>query len=106
MKHSVAVFKKHGTLVGYIPTDISQLIDYFMKENKENFLSALFVGSRKRKVWLVVTAKFAAVTKELRVATVLLAEILKIKTKYTYFELWFAESKIVKQPMLKLLNVF
>ena len=38
---------------------------------------------------------------QLTVATILSAEILKIKTKYTHFELSFAESKIVKQPMLK-----
>ena len=42
----------------------------------------------------------------MRVATILLAEILKIKTKYTYYELRFVESKTVKQPKLKELNVF
>ena len=70
-----------------------------MKEN--NFVSALVVGPRKREVGLVVPAKLTAVTKELRVVTVLSAEIFKIKTKYTHFELKFVESKIVKQPMLK-----
>ena len=56
-----------------------------MKENKENFVSALVVGLRKREFRLVVPAKFKAVTKEPRVAAILLAEILKIKTKYTHF---------------------
>ena len=42
----------------------------------------------------------------MRVATILLAEILKIKTKYTHYELRFVESKTVKQPKLKQLNVF
>ena len=58
-------------------------------------------GAQKREVGLVVPAKFTAVTKELRVATIPSAEILKIKTKYTHFELSFAKFKIVKQPMLK-----
>ena len=47
-KDSVGVFKKDGTLVGHIPIELSRLIDYFMKENKENFVSALVVGPRKR----------------------------------------------------------
>ena len=66
-----------------------------MKENKENFVSALVVGEV-----FVVTSKLTAATKELRVAAILLAEILKIKTKYPHFELSFADSEIVKQPML------
>ena len=72
-----------------------------MKENKENFPSALVVRPRKHKVGLALPVKFTAVTKELRIATILSAEIWKMKTKYTHFELRFAESKIVKQPMLK-----
>ena len=66
----------------------------------ENNVSALIVGLRKRQVGLVPT-KFTAVTKELMFATTLLGEILKIKKKYTHFELSLAKSKIVKQPMLK-----
>ena len=100
-EHSVGVFKKHGTLVGHIPIELYQLIDYFMKECKGNFVSASVVGPGKREVALVVPTKFTAVTKKLRFATILSAEILKIKTKYTHFELSFAESKIVKQPILK-----
>ena len=73
-EHSVRVFKKDGTLVGHIPIEISRLIDYFMKENKENFVSVLVVEPRKREVGLVVPVKFTAVTKELRVATILSAE--------------------------------
>ena len=77
-----------------------------MKKSKEKFVSALVVGPRKCEVGLVVPTKFTAVTKELRVAAILSAEILKIKTNYNHFELSFAESKIVKQPMLKKVNVF
>ena len=66
-----------------------------MKEMKENFASAFVVGPRKSEVRLVGPAKFTALTKELRVATILSAEILKIKIKYTHFELRFEESSKV-----------
>ena len=62
------------------------LIDYFLKGTKENFVSAVVVRPRKLKVGLVVPAKFMAVNKELRVPTVLLKEILKGKN-YSHFEL-------------------
>ena len=51
------------------------------------------MGSRKCEVGLVAPAKFIVVTKELRVATILFAEILKIKTKYTHVELSSAERR-------------
>ena len=98
--HSVGFLKKDQTLVGHTPIGLSQLFDYFMKEDKENFISALAVGSRKRKVGHNVLATFTAAIKEMRLVTILSAEILKIKTKCTHFELSFAESKTVKQPIL------
>ena len=100
-KHSVGVFKKDGTLVGHIPIELSRLIDYFMESTEENFVSALVVGPRKREVGLVVPAKFSAFTKDKRIATILSDEILKIKTKYTHFEMTFEESKVVKRSFLK-----
>ena len=51
-------------------------------------------------------ANFSAYTDDLRVATVLSAEILKIKNKYTHFELAYTEAKIIKRPILKLFLVF
>ena len=88
-RDSVRVFKKDGILIGHIPVELSQLIDYFMKKNKEKFVSALVVRPRKHKVRLLVPAKFTAVTKKLTVLS---------------FELSFVESKIVKQPIS--LNIF
>ena len=52
-KHSAGVFKKDGTLVAHIPIELSRLVDYFMKENKENVVSALVVGSENVKFDLV-----------------------------------------------------
>ena len=72
-----------------------------MESTEENFVSALVVGLRKREVGLVVPAKFSAFTKGKRIATILSDEILKIKTKYTHFEMTFEESKVVKRPFLK-----
>ena len=62
-KHSVRVFKMDGTLVGHISIELSQLIDYFMKYDKENFVSAFVVAPKKREIGLAI----AAVTKELSV---------------------------------------
>lgn len=67
-----------------------------MIENKENFVSALIAEPRKRDAGHVLSSIFTAVTKELRVATILSAENLKRKAKYAHFEFNFAESKIVK----------
>ena len=79
-KYSVRVFKKNETLVGNITIELSQLLGYFMQEKKENFVSALVVGPRKREVGHV-SVKFTTVIKEMRLATILSAETLKIKAK-------------------------
>ena len=100
-KHSIGVYRKDGTLVGHMPIELSRLMDYFMKNKEENFVSATVAGPRKREVGLVVPANFSACTDDLRVATVLSAEILKIKNKYTHFELAYTEAKIIKRPILK-----
>ena len=51
----------------------------------------MVVGPRKREVGPVVPVKFTIFTIELRVATILSAKILKIKTRYIHFELSFAD---------------
>ena len=35
-KYAAAVFKKDGTLVGHTPIELSNLIDYFLKDGEEN----------------------------------------------------------------------
>ena len=49
-----------------------------MKEDKINFVSTLLVRPKKRELGLVVPARFTAVTKELRVRTILSAETLTL----------------------------
>ena len=100
-KHSVGVFKNDGTLIGHIPIELSGLIDYFMESTQENFVLNLVIGPRKREVGLVVPTKFSAFTKDKKIETILSDEILKIKTKYTHFEMTFEEFKVVKRPFLK-----
>ena len=48
-KHSIGICRKNGTLVGHIPVELSRLIDYFMKNKEENFVSAVVAGHRKCK---------------------------------------------------------
>ena len=64
-KHAMGVFRKNATLAGYIPIELSNLIDYFLTDAKENFASTAVVLPRKHEVGLVVPAKFTAVTKKL-----------------------------------------
>ena len=77
-KHAVGVSRKNATLVGHLPIELSNLIDYFLKDAEENFASTAAVVPRKREVGLSVPAKFTAVTKNMRVATALSKESLKV----------------------------
>ena len=57
--HAVGLFKtpsrgENKTLVGHVPIEISSLIDYFLKADKSNSVSAQVTGKRKREVGLVV----------------------------------------------------
>ena len=60
-KHSIGVYRKDGTLVGHMPIELSRLMDYFMKNKEENFVSATVAGPRKREVGLVVKRIFQPV---------------------------------------------
>ena len=99
-KHSIGVYRKDGTFVDHVPIELSRLIEYFVKSKDGNFVAAVVAGPRKREVRLVVPANFSAFTDDLRVATVLSAEILKIKKKYFHFELAYKEAKIIKRPIM------
>ena len=99
--HAIGVYKTDGVLVAHIPIGISSLIDYFLKDSSEN-LDAIVIGKRKREVGLVVLATYIAITKDLRVATILKkAELEKRKTKYSHFEMEFHinQSACKKMPI-------
>ena len=100
-KHSVGVFKRDKTLVGHVPIEISRIIDYFMQNNEKTFVPATVVGPRKREIGLVVPAKFSAYAAVRRVTDILSKEILKIKRKYSHFDLQYEEDKkLCKRPYL------
>ena len=80
--------KRKKPLLVKTPIELSRLIDYFKKENKENFFSALVVGPRRHEVRFVVPAKFTAVTRKLTVLP---------------FELSFLESKTKKNTQCHLM---
>ena len=72
-----------------------------MQNNEKNFVSATVVGPRKREIGLVVPATFSANAPDRRVADILSKEILKIKTKYSHFDLLYEEDKkLCKRPYL------
>ena len=75
--------------------ELYRLIDYFKKENKKNSFQLLLWDLENVTLGLLLQQNLQLLPK------ILSAEILKIKTKYTHYELSFVESKIVKQPMLK-----
>lgn len=47
------------------------LMDYFLKDTDENFVSAVVLGPRESKGGLLIPAQCTDVTKELKVSTVL-----------------------------------
>ena len=72
-----------------------------MQSNEKNFVSVTVVGPRKREMGLVVPAKFSAYATDRRVADILSEEILKVKTKYSNFDLKYEEDKkLFKRPYL------
>ena len=72
-----------------------------MQNNEKNFVSATVVGPRKRELGFVVPTKFSAYAAERRVPDILSKEILKIKTKYSHFDLQYEEDKkLCKRPYL------
>ena len=64
-----------------------------MQNNEKSFVSATVVGPRKREIGLVVPTKFSAYAADRRVADILSKEILKIKTKYSHFDLQYKKDK-------------
>ena len=90
--HAVGLFKtpsrgENETLVGHVPIETSSLIDYFLKANKSNSISAQVIGKRKREVGLVVPARFTACTANRRRAQILESELNKCKAKFVHLEL-------------------
>ena len=78
-----------------------------MQNNEKNFVSAAVVGPRKREIGLV--RRVDQSRSDRRVADILSKETLKIKTKYSHFDLQYEEDKkLCKRPYLlekKIVNI-
>ena len=72
----------------------------FLEANAENRLFARVTGKRKRKVGLVVPAKFSAFTAELRIARIPERELNAKAKMYSHFELNNVITKENKFPLL------
>ena len=77
-EHCVGVFKKGGALMVIYLLNFPDWLITLWKRIKINFVSTLLVRLKKRELGLVVPARFTAVTKELRVGTILSAETLTL----------------------------
>ena len=83
--HAVGAYKqeKNSTLVGHVSMECSTLVDNFLNADKENRLTAVVAGKRKREVYLVVPAEITGRTKKRNITTILYRELEKKKEKYS-----------------------
>ena len=80
--NAIAVFKsvcheESEQLIGHIPIEISQLINYFLEAATTNTMTAVVTGKRKREIGLVVPAKYVAYTENQKHAQILIKKLLE-----------------------------
>ena len=97
-KNTIGVFKSDDpeTLVGHLPIEISCLLTYFLEASPENKLNAIVIGKRKRKVGLVVPAKYAALTKKQNICKCFSRKLLENKRKHPNFEFEITTTIVTK----------
>ena len=64
-------------LIGHIPIEILQLINYFLEAATTNTMTAVVRGRRKREIGLVVPAKYVTYTETKRHAQILIKKLLE-----------------------------
>ena len=74
-------------LVGHVPTEMSSLLYYFLKADKDNAIHIKVNRDRKRKVGLIVPRRYSVRTKNQRTARILDEELQKKKGMFSNFEL-------------------
>ena len=89
--------EKSERLVGHIPVEISQLINYFISAANTNTIIAVVTGKRKREIGLVVPAKYFAYTNNKKNAEMLMKKLLE---KKNILELAVHNENIVKRPRI------
>ena len=93
----LACDEKSERLVGHIPVEISQLINYFISAANTNTIIAVVTGKRKREIGLVVPAKYFAYTNNKKNAEMLMKKLLE---KKNILELAVHNENIVKRPRI------
>ena len=71
-------------LIGHIPIEISQLMNYFLEAATTNTMTAVVTGKRKREIGLVVPAKYVAYTENHKHAQILIKNCLKSKIVWNF----------------------
>ena len=88
--NAIAVFKsvyheQSEQLIGHIPIEISQLINYFLEAATTNTMTAVVAGKRKREIGFVVPAKYVAYTENQKHAQILIKNRLKSNIFWNFF---------------------
>ena len=107
-KFSIGVFKPHEeenkmntnndlALVGHVPIEISSLLYYFLKANKDNRIQAKVTGARKYEVGLIVPGRYSARTKNPRTARILDEELQKKKGMISILEFKHKKKEIYRK---------
>ena len=83
-KHAVGAYrakdeKKH--LVGYVPMELSKLLDYFLMASNESKLIVTASGKRKREVYLIVPGTYQTMTNDFGQAKISNDELEKISLR-------------------------
>ena len=92
-KHAIGVYKRvdkpdeKPKLVGHVPIECSDLLDYFLNANNSNKMVTAVTGKRKREIGLALQGKFTCLTIKFCLADILHNELAKKKNKYSHFEL-------------------
>ena len=80
--NAIGVFKsvcheESEQLIGHIPIETSQLINYFLEAATANTMTAVVTGKRKREIGLVAPAKYVAYTENQKHAQILIKKLLE-----------------------------
>ena len=99
--NAIGVFKsvcheESEQLIGHIPIEIPQLINYFLEAATTNTMIAVVTGKRKREIGLVVPAKYVAYTENQKRAQILIKKLLE---KQHLLELLF-HRELFKMPRI------
>ena len=101
----LGLYEDQDTLVGHAPVEISCLLTHFLKAEKENSLSVIVIGGRKKEKGLVIPAKFVAKTKQMKIAKILQTCLVAKMADFPSLQLSVVtKNDIVKTPSVIILH--